>query len=78
MKSAVLCHESRTLTQFSRYPKDIPKGRVASQYTSQNLQHDGTEEGIANRLVEMEVPKQDIILAFHEPYIRQFTEFGTS
>ena len=42
------------------------------------IQHDGTEEGIANRLVEMGVPKQNIILAFHEPYIRQFTEFGTS
>jgi hypothetical protein len=42
------------------------------------IQHDGTEEGIANRLVEMGVPKQDIILAFHEPYVRQFTEFGTS
>lgn len=42
------------------------------------IQHDGTEEGIANRLVEMGVPKQDIILAFHEPYIRQFTEFGAS
>lgn len=42
------------------------------------IQHDGTEEGIANRLVEMGVPKQDIILAFHEPYIRQFTGFGTS
>ena len=41
------------------------------------IQHDGTEEGIANRLVEMGVPKQDIILAFHEPYIRSFTEFGT-
>ncbi|ALF52861.1 XisI protein [Nostoc piscinale CENA21] len=41
------------------------------------IQHDGTEEGIANRLVEMGVPKQDIILAFHEPYIRQFTGFGS-
>lgn len=40
------------------------------------IQHDGTEEGIANKLVEMGVPKQDIVLAFHEPYIRQFTEFG--
>ena len=39
------------------------------------IQHDGTEIGIANQLVEMGVPKQDIILAFHEPYIRQFTEF---
>jgi hypothetical protein len=41
------------------------------------IQHDGTEIGIANQLVEMGVPKQDIILAFHEPYIRQFTEFGS-
>ncbi|KAF3884136.1 MULTISPECIES: XisI protein [Nostocales] len=41
------------------------------------IQHDGTEEGIANRLVEMGVPKQDIILAFHVP-LRQFTGFGTS
>lgn len=41
------------------------------------IQHDGTEGGIANRLVEMGVPKQDIILAFHEPYVRQFTDFGT-
>lgn len=41
------------------------------------IQHDGTEVGIANQLVEMGVPKHDIVLAFHEPYIRQFTEFGT-
>jgi XisI protein len=41
------------------------------------IQHDGTEEGLANRLVEMGVPKEDIVLAFHEPEIRQFTEFGT-
>jgi hypothetical protein len=49
---------------------DIKNGKIW-------IQHDGTEEGIANRLVEMGVPKQDIILAFHEPYIRQFTDFGT-
>ena len=41
------------------------------------IQHDGTEIGIANQLVEMGVPKQDIVLAFHEPEIREFTEFGT-
>lgn len=49
---------------------DIKDGRIW-------IQHDGTEIGIANQLVEMGVPKQDIILAFHEPYIRQFTEFGS-
>lgn len=50
---------------------DIKQGKIW-------IQHDGTEEGIANRLVAMGVPKQDIILAFHEPYVRQFTGFGTS
>jgi hypothetical protein len=48
---------------------DIKNGKIW-------IQHDGTEEGIANRLVSMGVPKQDIILAFHEPYVRQFTDFG--
>ncbi|WP_293352846.1 MULTISPECIES: XisI protein [unclassified Microcoleus] len=41
------------------------------------IQHDGTEIGIANQLVELGVPKEDIVLAFHEPEIRQFTDFGT-
>ena len=41
------------------------------------IQHDGTEVGIANQLVALGVPKQDIVLAFHEPAVRQFTEFGT-
>jgi hypothetical protein len=41
------------------------------------IQHDGTEVGIANQLVEMGVPKQDIVLAFHEPSVRQFTDFST-
>lgn len=41
------------------------------------IQHDGTEVGIANQLVELGVPKEDIVLAFHEPEVRQFTDFGT-
>jgi serine/threonine protein kinase len=48
---------------------DIKDGRIW-------IQHDGTEEGIANRLVAMGVPHQDIILAFHEPAIRKYTDFG--
>jgi hypothetical protein len=40
------------------------------------IQHDGTEEGIANLLVERGVPKQDIVLAFHAPSMRQYTDFG--
>jgi hypothetical protein len=41
------------------------------------IQHDGTELGIANQLVELGVPKQDIVLAFHEPSVRQFTNFSS-
>lgn len=49
---------------------DIKNGKIW-------IQHDGTEIGIANQLVELGVPKQDIILAFHEPEVRQYTDFGT-
>jgi len=40
------------------------------------IQHDGTEGGIANELVEQGVPKHDVVLAFHSPFKRQFTEFA--
>ena len=41
------------------------------------IQYDGTEIGIANELVDQGVPKQDIVLAFHEPSARKYTEFAT-
>jgi hypothetical protein len=50
---------------------DIKEGKIW-------IQHDGTEIGIANELVEMGVPKQDIVLAFHAPYKRQYTGFATN
>ena len=40
------------------------------------IQRDFTEEGLANQLVELGVPKTDIILGFRSPYVRQFTEFA--
>ncbi len=40
------------------------------------IQHDGTEVGVANQLLEMGVPNQDIVLAFNEPEIRQYTDFA--
>jgi hypothetical protein len=40
------------------------------------IQHDGTEEGVANELVELGVPKEDIVLAFHAPYKRPYTGFA--
>ncbi len=40
------------------------------------IQHDGTEIGIADELVKLGVPKEDIVLAFHEPLIRKYTGFA--
>ena len=40
------------------------------------IQHDGTEEGIANRLLEWGVPPQDIVLAELAPYKRKYTKFA--
>ncbi len=42
------------------------------------IQYDGTEVGIANELVELGIPKQDIVLAYQSPYMRQFTEFAVN
>jgi hypothetical protein len=40
------------------------------------IQHDGKEGGVANELVARGIPKHDIIIGFHSPFKRQFTEFA--
>lgn len=40
------------------------------------IQQDGTEVGVANELVEMGIPKQDIVLGYKSPSIRKYTEFA--
>jgi XisI protein len=40
------------------------------------IQQDGTEVGIANELVELGVPKEEIVLAFDPPNLRHLTEFA--
>ena len=42
------------------------------------IQHDGIEIGIANELLDLGVPKLDIILAFLAPYKRQYSGFAVS
>ncbi|MBF2020024.1 MAG: XisI protein [Hydrococcus sp. C42_A2020_068] len=42
------------------------------------IQRDGTEDGIANDLVAAGIPKNQIILAFHPPEIRQHTEYAVT
>ena len=40
------------------------------------IQEDRTEAGVASELVEMGVPKEAIVLAFHAPYKRPYTGFA--
>jgi XisI protein len=42
------------------------------------LQHNGTENEVTEDLVNMGVPKQDIVIGFHSPFKRQFTEYAVS
>lgn len=42
------------------------------------IEEDWTENGIANDLVRAGVDKEDIVLAFHEPTMRQYTDFAAS
>ena len=40
------------------------------------IQYNGTEEHIAEKLVAMGVPKEDIVLGFHSAFKRQFTSYA--
>jgi hypothetical protein len=40
------------------------------------IEEDWTEEGIANELLKAGVPKEDIVLAFHDPESRKYTDFA--
>ncbi len=40
------------------------------------IQRDGTEYGIANELVKAGIPKEHIVLGFHAPDVRQYTDFA--
>lgn len=40
------------------------------------IQRDGTENGIAHDLEKAGVPKNDIVLGFHPPDVRPFTEYA--
>jgi len=42
------------------------------------IEEDLTEDGIANELIEKGVSQKDIVLAFQQPEVRQFTEFALS
>ena len=42
------------------------------------IEEDWTEEGIATKLLREGVPKEDIVLAFHDPETRKLTKFAVA
>ena len=40
------------------------------------IQYNGTEESVAERLVEMGVPPTDIVIGFHSEFKRKFTDYA--
>ena len=50
---------------------DIRQGKVW-------IQHDGTEDGIAEELVKADIPRDRIVLAFKPPEIRPHTDFAVA
>jgi XisI protein len=62
--------ERRRVRSFSIYVR-IKDGKIW-------IEHDLTENGIATELIEAGVPKEDIVLAFQAPEMRQYTEFAAA
>ena len=48
---------------------DIQGGKIWIQY-------DGTSRPVADELVAAGIPRDDIVLAFHPPYVRPLTEYA--
>jgi len=42
------------------------------------IQRDGTEHGIAQELLEAGIPKDQIVLAFRSPEMRQYSDFAVT
>ena len=40
------------------------------------IQYNGTEELVAETLVELGVPPSDIVIGFYSPFKRQFTSYA--
>jgi hypothetical protein len=42
------------------------------------IHRDGTEDGVTDDLVADGIPKSDIVLGFHHPELRQYTEYAVN
>jgi XisI protein len=48
---------------------DIKNGKIW-------LQHNGTEDEVTEELVNLGIPKQDIVIGFHSAFKRKFTDYA--
>lgn len=62
-----------------------PKGRIHGCLIHLDIingkiwvQRDGTEDGIVKELEEAGIPKTDIVLGFHAPHVRQYTDYAVA
>jgi hypothetical protein len=60
--------------QDSRIKRNVIHLRLKDQKIW--IEEDWTEDGVATDLLQAGVPREDIVLAFHPPRLRQFTEFA--
>ena len=42
------------------------------------IEEDWTEDGVATDLLQKGIPREEIVLAFHPPDVRQYTEFASA
>jgi hypothetical protein len=63
-------HEAKRVEWLLLYAR-LKDGKI-------QIETDQTEDGIATELLEAGVPKEDIVLAFHAPELRQYTEFAAA
>ncbi len=42
------------------------------------IQRDGTEDGVADDLEEAGIPKEEIVLGFHLPRVRKYTDYAAA
>ena len=42
------------------------------------IQNDNTQDGVAYELMEAGIPKENIVLGFRRPEVRQYTEFAAA
>ena len=42
------------------------------------IEEDWTEDGVATDLLQKGIAREEIVLAFHPPHVRQYTEFATA